>query len=217
MVDWSTLANVGTATGTALLAVATFSATRSANNAARSAERSLLDGLRPILVPTRWEDPAQKVRFVDGQWIVIHGGRATLEARDDAAYLVISLRNVGRGVAVLHGWDLVTDVQAPHREPADFHQLVRDIYIAPGDGGFCQIAVREAGSDQHAFLSERAADRQQFAIDVLYGDVEGGQRMITRAGLSRGPAQDADASEWAVAAGRHWNLDRPDPRLRAGS
>jgi hypothetical protein len=212
MVDWSTAANLATAGGTALLAVSTFSSTRSANNAARSAERSLLDGLRPILMPTRWEDPVQKVRFSDGQWLAVKGGRAMLDVADDAAYLVASLRNVGRGLAVLHGWDLVTDYQAPHREPSDFRQLVRDIYVAPGDGGFCQVAVRDPASEQYAYLSDRFADAAQFGVDVLYGDVEGGQRVITRLGLSRSPAHDAEKSEWAVAAARHWNLDRPDPR-----
>lgn len=44
MVDWGTLADLGMAAGTALLAVATFSSTRSANTAARNAERGLLHG-----------------------------------------------------------------------------------------------------------------------------------------------------------------------------
>jgi len=212
MADWSTIANLGTAGGTALLAVATYSATRSANAAARSAERGLLDGLRPILVPTRWEDPVQKVRFVDGQWVAVRGGRAVLEATGDAIYLVVSLRNVGRGLAVLHGWDLLSDNSAPHHESAEYHRLTRDIYIAPGDAGFCQVALREPGTEQFVALGERAKDKQPFALDVLYGDVEGGQRVITRLGLSASPATDAKENEWAISAGRHWNLDRPDPR-----
>ena len=212
MADWSTLANLGTAGGTALLAVATFSATRSANTAARNAERGLLDGLRPILVPTRWEDPVQKVRFVDGRWMAVRGGRAVLEATEDAIYLVVSLRNVGRGLAVLHGWDLLSDYSSPHREPTEYHRLTRDIYIAPGDGGFCQVALREPGTEQFLALAERAKDREPFSLDVLYGDVEGGQRVITRLGLSPSPVPDSPDNEWAISAGRHWNLDRPDPR-----
>jgi hypothetical protein len=212
MVDWSTIANLGTAGGTGLLAVATFSATRSANNAARNAERGLLDGLRPVLMPTRWEDPTQKVRFIDGHRVKVQGGRAVLEVSDEAAYLVMSLRNVGRGLAVLHGWDLGLDNTAPHRAADEYHRLNRDIYIAPGDGGFCQVAVREPGSDQFLALAERVKDGQSFVVDVLYGDVEGGQRVITRIGLSRSPAPGSDDNEWAISAGRHWNLDRPDPR-----
>ncbi|HZP51402.1 hypothetical protein [Actinocrinis sp.] len=212
MVDWGTLANVGTAAGTALLAVATFSSTRSANAAARNAERGLLHGLRPILVPTRWEDPVQKVRFIDGQWMAVRGGRGVLEASDEAVYLVTSLRNVGRGLAVLHGWDLVFEYNAEHRRPEEFHRLTRDIYIAPGDNGFCQVALRDPGAEQFATLTERAKDGQPFSIDVLYGDAEGGQRVITRIGLSKSPAPDSPETEWAISAGRHWNLDRPDPR-----
>jgi hypothetical protein len=212
MVDWGTLANVATAGGTTVLALATFSSTRSANAAARSAERGLLEGLRPILVPTRWGDPAEKVRFADGRWLRVPGGRAKLEVTDEAAYLVISLRNVGRGLGVLHGWDVLVDTMGPHRDLADFHMLTRDIYVAAGDGGFCQIAVRDPGSEEFARLTERSKDGQPFGVDVLYGDVEGGQRMITRFGLSHHPAQDDDTEEWAVSAARHFNVDRADPR-----
>jgi hypothetical protein len=215
MVEWATVANLATAGGTALLAVATFSATRSANAAARSAERGLIEGLRPILVPSRWEDPIQKVQFVDGRWFAVRGGRAVLETTDEAVYLVMSLRNVGRGTAVLHGWDLTADVSAPHREPADFHRLTRDIYLAPGDAGFCQAALREPGTEEFRDLTARGEDDQPFRVDVLYSDVEGGQRVITRMGLSPSPVHDGEKperKEWAVSASRHWHLDRPDPR-----
>lgn len=212
MADWTTAADLGTAGGTAMLAVATFFSTRSANAAARSAERSLLDGLRPILFPSRWEDPVQKISFIDQRWIHVHGGRAKLEIGDEAAYLVVSLRNVGRGVAVLHGWDLVADAFVPHRDPEDFHRLTRDIYVPPADNGFCQVAVRDLDSEQFRYLAERSEDREHFAIDILYGDVEGGQRIITRMGLAPSPAKDSAATEWAVSASRHWNLDRADPR-----
>ena len=57
-----------------------------------------------------------------------------------------------------------------------------------------------------------SADGESFVVDVLYGDAEGGQRGVTRLGLSRSPAHDSDETEWAVSAARHWNLDRPDPR-----
>lgn len=218
MVDWGTLANVATAAGTTVLAVATFSSTRSANAAARSAERGLLEGLRPILVPTRWSDPVEKVRFADGRWLRVRGGRAKLEMTDGVAYLVISLRNAGRGLAVLHGWDVLVDPMGPHRDPAEFHMLTRDIYVAAGDGGFCQVAARDPGAEEFVRLNERFKDGQPFSVDVLYGDVEGGQRMITRLGLSHHPSQDDNSSqdndpfEWAVSAGRHFNVDRADPR-----
>ena len=50
-------------------------------------------------------------------------------------------------------------------------------------------------------------ERRPFTIDILYGDQEGGQRTISRFTLM--PASDEG---WYCQAGRHWNLDRPDPR-----
>ena len=64
--DWVTISALATAAGTLVLAMATFASVRSANRAARVAERSLLVGLRPLLVPSRLEDPPQKVAFVEG-------------------------------------------------------------------------------------------------------------------------------------------------------
>ena len=53
MADWVTISSLATAGGTLVLAVATFSSVRSANRAARTAERSLMVGLRPVLIPSR--------------------------------------------------------------------------------------------------------------------------------------------------------------------
>lgn len=65
--DVATVAEIGTAVGTLFLGVATFASVRSANRAARVAGRSLLLGLRPVLVTARYEDPDAKVLFGDGQ------------------------------------------------------------------------------------------------------------------------------------------------------
>lgn len=211
MVDWATAADLATAGGTALLSVATFFSTRSANTAARSAERAVQDGLRPVLVPSRWSDEAQKVRFVDGRWMVVRGGRATLEFAEDGAYLVLSIRNVGRGLAVLHGWDLREEAHAEHRRPAAFHRLTRDIYIPPGDTGFCQVAVRDPGGAEYALLQQCRTSGEGW-IDVLYGDSEGGQRVISRMALTIGPNGTSEDGQWALTGSRHWNLDRPAPR-----
>ena len=102
--DWASVASLATALGTLVLAVATFASVRSANRAARAAEQSLLVGLRPLLVPSRLQDETQKVMFGDGKWLHIPGGRAALQADGDVIYLTMSLRNVGRGIAVVHGW-----------------------------------------------------------------------------------------------------------------
>ena len=87
-----------------MLAVATFSSVRSANRSARAAERSLLSGLRPLLLPSRIQDPPEKIGFQDDHWVRVPGGQAHAEVCGDAIYLAIALRNVGQGLAVLDGW-----------------------------------------------------------------------------------------------------------------
>jgi len=206
------IADLATAGGTAALAVATFFSTRSAMTASRSAERGLLEGLRPTLIPSGWVDPVQKVHFADGRWLAVRGAHAALELGEKAAYVLLSLRNVGRGLAVLHGWDLPSGALGEHRPVTEFHRLTRDIYIPPGEAGFCQVALRDPGSDEFRYLIEHIADSETIWIDVLYGDVEGGQRVITRMGLSKSPLKDSAETEWALSAARHWNIDRPSPR-----
>ncbi|HEX2823669.1 MAG TPA: hypothetical protein VHO07_26420 [Streptosporangiaceae bacterium] len=49
--NWTTVADLATALGTLILAVATFSAVKSSNLMARVAQQSLLVGLRPVLGP----------------------------------------------------------------------------------------------------------------------------------------------------------------------
>src|ERR1700686_328846 len=98
MADWVTISALATAGGTLVLAVATFGSVRSANRAARAAERSLLAGLRPVLMPSRVDDPPQKVGFYDSRWFLIPGAGAVAEVADDAIYLAASVRNMGAGI-----------------------------------------------------------------------------------------------------------------------
>jgi hypothetical protein len=209
--DWSTAASLATAAGTLVLAVATYSSVRSANRSARVAERSLMVGLRPQLAPSRMDDPVQKIGFADGKWLVAAGGSGAAEATDDAVYLGMAIRNVGSGMAVLHGWhfypDRVLGADQTHAALEDFRRLTRDIIIAPHDVGFWQGAFRDP--TEPAFEAARTAvlERRQSTIDVLYGDNEGGQRAITR--FSIVPYGD---ERWLAVMARHWNVDRPDPR-----
>src|SRR4051794_17622773 len=101
MADWTTISSLATGAGTLVLAAATFASVRSANRAARVAERALLAGMRPVVVPSRLDDPPEKVGFADGHWIKVQGGCAAAQVTDQAIYLVIALRNVGTGLAVL--------------------------------------------------------------------------------------------------------------------
>jgi len=207
--DWAAAASLATALGTLVLAVATFGSVRSANRAARAAEQSLLVGLRPLLVPSRFQDESQKVMFGDGKWIHVPGGRATVQAEVGAIYLIMSLRNVGRGIAVVHGWHFYPGWEAHRADPDvdEFRRQNRDLYLPPGDLGFWQAAFRDEADPQYEAACKAVTAREEMTIDVLYGDHEGGQRVVTRFGLV--PRGD---EAWLLSAGRHWNIDRPDPR-----
>ena len=207
--DWASIASLATAIGTLVLAVATFASVRSANRAARAAEQSLLVGLRPLRMPSRLQDETQKVNFGDGKWIHVPGGRATVLADNGVIYLTMSLRNVGRGIAVVHGWHFYPSWGADLPDPVldEFHRQNRDIYLPPGDVGFWQAAFRDQADPQYEDACKAVTAREQMTVDVLYGDHDGGQRVVTRFLLQ--PRQDED---WMVSAGRHWNVDRPEPR-----
>jgi len=212
--DWATIASFATAVGTLVLAAATFSAVRSSNRSARIAEEAFQVNLRPVLVTSRLDDPMQKLRWVDDHWARLDGSQASVEMVNGSIYLAISLRNVGPGLGVIFGWSVLTELvrtnEIPHAAPEDFRMQTRDLYIAPGDIGFWQAAIREAGDPDYAALSRDIQGVEGFTIDVLYGDHEGGQRTITRFGMI--PLQTGDDTKWFPNVARHWNLDRPDPR-----
>lgn len=210
-IDWVAVAGIATAVGTLALAVATFASTRTANRAAQSAEKLRLEALRPILIPSQWGDPVQKISFVDGVWLHVAGGRASMETKNDVVYLVMSVRNAGRGLAVLHGWSVPPERDSPHADPETVHRLTRDIYIASDYTGFAQIAARDPSTEEFRLLKAAASGDDPFWVDVLYSDMEGAQRVMTRFGLNRPPGESSP-DEWIVAAARHWNVDLPDPR-----
>jgi hypothetical protein len=211
MTDWAiTAASAATAAGTLVLAVATFSSVRSAQRAARATEAALLAGIRPLLVTSHIGDESQKIRFNDDHWVHVEGGRAVIETTDEVIYMVLSLRNVGNGLAVLDRWDLVPDRSTTERSGDEipvFRRLTRDIYVPAGDLGFWQGALRDP--DDPLFNAVRAAvnEHRALTVDILYGDHQGGQRTISRFVLD--PMSDG---KWLSTVGRHWNLDQPDPR-----
>src|SRR3954454_2515321 len=174
--DWATTASLATAAGTLVLAVATFVSVRSANRAARVAERTLMAGIRPLLVPSRPQDPEQKIGFMDNRWIKVPGGQAATDVSDDAVYLVISLRNVGSGLAVLHGWWFSADriIGTEDHAPVEaFPRLSRDIYIPAGDMGFWQGAFRDPAEPHFVEPRSAATGHQPMTVELLYGDYEG--------------------------------------------
>jgi hypothetical protein len=210
MADWVTISGLATAGGTLVLAAATFSAVRSANRSARIAEQALQEQRRPVLVHARLDDPMQKVMFADGHWIRVEGSEAVIDEEDGVVYLGLAVRNVGAGLAVLQGWYPWTELvrgAADHPPPDEFHRQGRDIYIAPGDFGMWQGALREADAEVRGAIVAARAERRAFTVDLLYSDQVGGQRTISRFGVT-----PAGEDRWLGNVGRHWNLDLPGPR-----
>lgn len=224
MADWVTISSsLATAGGTLVLAVATFSSVKSANRSARIAERSLLVGLRPVLVPSREEDPTERLRFGDSYLLTFPGHGAAAEAQNGVIYLAVGLRNGGSGLAVLHGWRARAraDLGARERQerglpssgqPAppleEFRRQQVDLFIPAGDAGYWFGAIRNPDEPGYQEVLEALTNEQVIQVDLLYGDHEGGQRAIVRFVLSPW----SEVSAWRAAAISYWNLDGADPR-----
>jgi hypothetical protein len=209
MADWVTISALATAGGTFALAATTYASVRSANKAARTAERSLLAELRPLIVESSEQDPAQHVNFVDVPAITVPGGGAAVEVREGFLYIVLSLRNVGPGIGVLHGGRMFPELRSGLEEHGDletFRMLTRDIYIPSGNLGFWQIAYRDAQREELDALLPGVSGGE-LAAEILYGDFEGGQRVVSRFRLLR-----VEDDRWTVSAVRHWQVDRDAPR-----
>jgi len=239
---WSTIASLATALGTLVLAVATFSAVRSSNLMAKVAREQFLVQLRPVLTTSRREDPTLKVNFGDTKWVRIPGGGAAGEVGPGdgnlgpdtpVVYLAIALRNAGNGIAVLHGWRFYPEWyhELEHAPLEEFQRQNRDLYIPVGDVGFWQGAFRDTEHPGYEEARKTIEAREPWTVEVLYGDHEGGQRVISRfsvlpvnrpdpppgadqaPGTDQAPGADADRSpRWLATASRHWNIDRPEPR-----
>jgi len=207
--DWQTISSLATAGGTLVLAMATFSAVRSSSRAARVAEEALRIGLRPLLVPSLAGDPVHKAVWGDRHVAKVEAGRAVVEQEGDVIYLALGLRNVGSGIALIHGWFCMPHHafdDAPHAAPDEFRRQGIDLYVPAGGTGYWEAAIRDADDPMRPAVEEALSSQEPFRIDLLYGDQQGVQRTISR--LIVVPAQDF----WYSQAARHWNLDRPDPR-----
>ncbi|MBV8942933.1 MAG: hypothetical protein JO240_14485 [Solirubrobacterales bacterium] len=210
--DWATISSLATAGGTLVLAIATFASVRSANKSARVAEDALREQRRPLLAPSRFDDPVQKIMFVEGRWVEAAGGGAVAEHVDGAVYLAISLRNVGAGIAVCQQWfvkpGMATSRTAPaHTSDEEFHVQSRDLYIPAGDIGMWQGALRNPDDPIRASVAEAIEAREPLSVELLYSDQVGGQPTITRFGLS-----PSGGDTWIASTNRHWYLEGTGPR-----
>jgi hypothetical protein len=214
MADWVTISSLATAGGTLVLAIATFSSVKSSNRSARVAERSLLAGLRPVLIPSNENDPTERLRFGDQQMLVVPGHGGAVEVGRDAMYFAIGLRNGGSGVAVLHGWRVRAREGETDERPEleSFHRQQLDLYIPAGNAGYWLGAMRDPNEDGYDAIRRAAMANQLIQIDLLYGDHEGGQRTITRFMLSPWLDDEGDQEGKRAYTLRYWNVDRDDPR-----
>src|SRR5580698_10381531 len=210
-IDWTTVSSLATAAGTLVLAIATFAAVRSANRTARIAEVALQEQRRPLLAPSRLEDPKQKIMFMERHWVSAAGGRGVVEHDDGVVYLALSLRNVGSGIAVCQGWAIRpgpgTSRQYPTHAPIeDFRLQSRDLYVPAGDIGMWQGALRNPDDPMRAAVVSAVEAQEPVALELLYSDQVGRQRTISRFTLS--PMGET----WLASLTRHWYLDWDGPR-----
>jgi hypothetical protein len=228
--DWVTISSLATGGGTLVLAVATFQSVKSANRSARLAERSLLEGVRPVLIPSREQDPTERVRFGDDVLVNVPGHGAAAKVAHDAVYLAVAVRNAGTGVGVIHGWraraqptvgqlspsvllgdDPSTMASSPLQtrpEIAEFRRQQLDLYVPAGETGYWQGAMRDPHELGYDEVRAAVETDSGVLVDILYGDYNGGQRTIVRLGVTAWPGVDGHRTTVL----RYWNLDREDPR-----
>jgi hypothetical protein len=209
--DWATISALVTGAGTLVLAVATFASVRSSNRSARIAEAALQEQRRPVLAPSRLEDPLQKLMFVEGHWVSAAGGRAAVEHIDGVVYLAMSIRNVGSGIGVCQGWVARPGFASlrnmpTHASADEFRVQTRDMYVPAGDIGMWQGALRDPDDPVRVAIAKQIDAGETFAIELLYTDQVGLQRTITRFAVA--PAADS----WLTTVARHWYLDWDGPR-----
>jgi hypothetical protein len=217
MADWVTISSLATAGGTLVLAVATFSSVRSANRSARVAERSLLVGLRPVLIPTHQDDPEEQVTFGDGVTLTLPGNGGAIERHDGIVYFGMGVRNGGSGLAVIHAWRARPRAESNEGPPDvdEFRRQQIDLYIPAGDTGRWFGALRDPQEPGYAEVMDALDAHDPIQVDLVYGDHEGGQRAIARFVLR--PWLEGEGEETRVIGKRavvlrYWNLDREDPR-----
>jgi hypothetical protein len=214
MTEWAAW---GTSIGTLVLAGATFAAVRSSNRSARVAERALLAGLRPVLTPSRPEDPSEQVQFADGRVCEVGGGRAMVLDEHGVIYLALPLRNVGAGIALLRGYHIDAEPaervgqdplgRARHRrgddapDPSTFSEQQRDLFVASESLGFWQAALRDRGEERYQRTRDAIGTAGRITVDLLHTDHEGGQPTIARFVLLPG----ADG-RWRCDVTHYWSL-----------
>jgi hypothetical protein len=182
-------------------------------------------GMRPVLIPSREDDPLERIRFGDGQIVQVPGHGGAAEIHSDNIFMALGLRNGGNGLAVIHGWrarrrdDPSTPgagrvTEMPGLDEFRAQQL--DLYIPAGDNGFWQGALRDPALPGYDEVRDSLQDESgAIVVDLLYGDHEGGQRTIARFVIAPWPTDDdrpdIEGPMRAIVV-RYWTVDGHDPR-----
>jgi hypothetical protein len=64
-------------------------------------------------------------------------------------------------------------------EEVQFAEQQRDLYVAAGDAGYWQAALRDASSELYVAMEDAIRTARRVTIDLHYGDHEGGQPTVT--------------------------------------
>jgi hypothetical protein len=67
--------------------------------------------------------------------------------------------------------------------------------------------LRDPDQESFAYAQQAVQSGERVLVDILYGDQQGLQRMITRFLLL-----PRDDGAWTATVARHWNVDGADPR-----
>ena len=206
LADWVTISSLATAGGTLVLAGATFARGPLGEplgpcRRARAAWR----GCARCCMPSRLDDPPQKVLFVDGRWVRVPGGGAVAEAADGGVYLAMSRtqRRFRASPCCTAGGSTPTsdarDGPAPPLE--EFERLTRDLYVPAGDVGFWQGALRDP----------RAPEFPEAARGHRRARTARGRHPLRRprgrpARVSRFTLVPSPTAAGSRARGPHWNI-----------
>jgi hypothetical protein len=155
------------------------------------------------------------VQFADGQVFETGWGDALLRHENGVIYLALELRNAGAGVAHLVAYRLEPELGhtvtqdprglARHRrgdpppDPTTFTEQQRDLYIAAGELGHWQAALRDPATELYTAMGEAVTSLGRVTIDLLYGDIEDGQLTITRFVVLPG-----EQNKWRCDVTHHW-------------
>lgn len=93
-----------------------------------------------------------------------------------------------------------------HSPLEEFRLQSRDLYIPAGDIGMWQGALRNPDDPVREAVGRAIDSAQPVTVELLYSDLVGRQRTISRFGLF--PASDM----WMASLNRHWYLDWDGPR-----